>query len=195
MQKVYNIWNTSIEIFDNFIEDNEVYEQLKKESFIKETEKIQIIKTLTSAQEKLFQLVNVSVINYCEKNNINFNNLFINNIYKGCLYQYDEHQVNTHLYEPHHDMVENSLITVLYYIDSSYTAKNWCGGELTLYKHLTFGDYPSNCINVLPKQNRLLIFPGFNIHRVKPYFGKKPRTSLLFGYGVKDQPKSVPLTV
>ena len=41
----------------------------------------------------------------------------------------------------------------------------------------------------------LIIFPGFLTHRVKPYFGEKPRTSLVLGWKVKDQPRNNPNTI
>ena len=41
-------------------------------------------------------------------------------------------------------------------------------------------------------QNRLIIFPGFLTHRVKPYFGQKPRISLVLGWKVNNQPLNNP---
>ena len=115
-----------------------------------------------------------------------FNNLELNDMQKGCLYKYDSTMVGNHLYEPHHDIGEKGFLTAIYYINSDYTEDNWVGGELTIYKQLTFADYPENSINILPKQNRLIVFPGYMIHRVKPYFGDNPRTSMVIGWAVKD---------
>jgi hypothetical protein len=190
MQKIYNLWTTSIEVFDDFITNQSVIQQLQKESFINTTILGQNTFGLTDAQMQLYKAVSMVVMNYCVNNNIDYSNLKFGNLQKGCLHKYDESMVSNHLYEPHNDMVEGSFITAIYYVDSAYEDGNWCGGELTLYKHLTFADYPQNIINILPKLNRLIIFPGFTTHRVKPYFGNKPRTSLVFGWSV-DEPKQV----
>jgi len=182
----------TIDIIDNFLVDINLINELKKESDINSTIKGQDTFNFTPSQ-KVFQLyVKKTVINYCIQNNIDFENLELSNFQKGNLQKYNQSKVSNHLYEPHHDMVESSFITAIYYIDSDYNDKTWTGGELAIYKNLTFAEYPNNTINILPKQNRLIIFPGFLTHRVKPYFGEKPRTSLVLGWKVKDQPQNVP---
>lgn len=185
--KNFNLWSTNIVVVDDFIEDSSLRESLKQESLIGSTVQGQNTTGLSSAQYQVQSMVKGVVINYCHDNNIDYSNLKFGNLQKGCLHKYDESMVSNHLYEPHNDMVEGSFVTAIYYIDSSYEETLWCGGELTLYKHLTFADYPQNIINILPKPNRLIIFPGFTTHRVKPYFGDKPRTSLVFGWNV-DEP-------
>jgi hypothetical protein len=182
----------TIDILDNFITDENLIGQLKKESNIDSTIKGQDIFNFTPSQKVFLSYTKKTVVNYCYQNNIDFNNLEMSNFQKGNLQKYDQSKISNHLYEPHHDMVESSFITAIYYIDSDYTDKIWTGGELAIYKNLTFAEYPNNVINILPKPNRLIIFPGFLTHRVKPYFGKKPRTSLVLGWKVKDQPQNVP---
>lgn len=193
--KTFNLWSTPIQVIDNFVSDLQLYNQLKAESLITETIKGQDTVNMSPAQAELFKLVSLIAMNYCLENNINYSNLQINDLQKGCLYKYDQSKVGNHLYEPHHDMVEGGYITAIYYIDSSFSEEQWVGGELTLYKHLTFADYPDNSINILPKQNRLIMFPGFTVHRVKPYFGDIPRTSLVFGWSVIDGEQKDPLIV
>lgn len=192
MYKTYDLWTSHIEVHDEFISDRALYNSLIEESFIDNTISGQNVHGLTDAQSQIYKLVDLTVINYCNRNSIDYNNLTFSELQKGCLYKYDESKVGNHLYEPHHDMVEGTFITALYYIDSSFEEGKWCGGELTIYKNLTFAEYPNNSINILPKQNRLVIFPGFNVHRVKPYFGDKPRTALVFGWTVNDQPTDKP---
>lgn len=182
----------TIDILDNFITDENLIGQLKKESNIDSTIKGQDIFNFTLSQKVFLSYTKKTVVNYCYENNIDFNNLEMSNFQKGNLQKYDQSKISNHLYEPHHDMVESSFITAIYYIDSDYTDEIWTGGELAIYKNLTFAEYPNNVINILPKPNRLIIFPGFLTHRVKPYFGKKPRTSLVLGWKVKDQPQNVP---
>jgi hypothetical protein len=184
--QTFNLWTTQIQVIDNFVTDSLLYEKLKFESSIAKTIEGQDINNMTPSQSELFKSVSLIVRMYCLENNINYNNLQINDLQKGYLHKYDQSMVGNHLYEPHHDIAEGSYITAIYYIDSSYREDHWVGGELTLYKHLTFADYPDNTINILPKQNRLIVFPGFTTHRVKPYFGDIPRTSLVFGWSVID---------
>lgn len=185
-----NLWSNDIVIIDNFVDDGELINTLKQESLITKTVQGQNKEGLSLAQITIKAMVTTAVINYCVEHRIEYSNLKFGNLQKGCLYKYDETMVSNHLYEPHHDMVEGAYITALYYVDSAWTEEKWVGGELTVYKHLTFADYPENIINILPKPNRLIIFPGFLTHRVKPYFGETPRTSLVFGWSI-DEPKKV----
>lgn len=182
----YNLWPSNITVLDDFVQDKELYTKLKDESVITQTVQGQNAKGLSESQLIIKEMTTHAVINYCNETGIEYNCLSFTNLQKGFLYQYDESMVNNHLYEPHHDIAEQSYITAIYYIDSIYEENKWCGGELTIYKHLSFVDYPQNIINILPKQNRLIIFPGFLTHRVKPYFGSKPRSSLVFGWSVKE---------
>lgn len=190
-----NLWSTPVTIIDNFVSDWTVLSQLQAESLIESTIEGQDTFNLSTAQKTLLNMVNAILADYCLKNEIDYQNLKLSNLQKGFLYRYDQSSVTQHLYEPHHDMVEQSIISALYYINSDYDGINWCGGELCLYRELTFADYPKNVLNILPKPNRLVIFPGFTVHRVKPYFGINPRTSLVFGWSVIDGPQSQPLIV
>lgn len=191
----FNLWTSAIHVVDNFVTSKSLYEELKVESLISKTIEGQDTHRMTTAQDELCKLVSMVVMNYCLENNIDYNNLDLNDLQKGCLYKYDQSKVGNHLYEPHHDIAEGGYVTAIYYVDSSYTEGVWVGGELTIYKHLTFADYPQNSINILPKQNRLIVFPGYCVHRVKPYFGDKPRTSLVFGWSVKDGKNEEPLII
>lgn len=193
--KKFDLWTTGIHVIDNFVGDKDLYNALIDESFIETTIEGQNHCKLTSAQDSLIKMITSVVMNYCIEQQIDFNNLELNDIQKGCLFKYDKTMVGNHLYEPHHDIAEKGFITAIYYIDSSYTEDTWVGGELAIYKQLTFADYPYNCINILPKQNRLIVFPGYSIHRVKPYFGDKPRTSIVVGWSVKDGEKIPPMTI
>lgn len=183
----------TIEIVDNFLEDKKLIDDLKKESKIPTTIQGQDTSNFTKSQEQFLDIVNRVIVNYCHENDVDYNNLKFSNLQKGNLEKYDQSKVSNHLYEPHHDMVESSYLTAIYYISSDYSSTNWVGGELSIYKSLTFAEYPHNTVNILPKQNRLIIFPGFLVHRVKPYFGDNPRTSLVLGWKIKDQPKVLPI--
>ena len=190
-----SLWSVNVEVIDNFVEDELLYDSLKQESLITKTIQGQNTYELTESQKTITTMVNSALINYCLQSNIDYNTLEMSNLQKGCLYRYDQSMVSNHLYEPHHDIAENAFISAVYYIDSDWSEDKWVGGELTLYKHMTFADYPENIINILPKQNRLIIFPGFVTHRVKPYFGEKPRTSLVFGWKVEDPKPQKAITI
>jgi hypothetical protein len=195
MFQKFDLWKTSIYVIDDFLDDKNVIDELKKEAFIETTIEGQDEYSLTNAQNFLFEKVRQVAITYCAENDIDFDSLALNDIQKGCLYKYDQNMIHNHLYEPHHDMVEQGFVTAIYYVDSAYTDDKWIGGELAIYKHLTFADYPNNTINILPKANRLIVFPGFLHHRVKPYFGDTPRTSLLFGWRVNESTNREPLWI
>lgn len=189
MQNNYLLWTSRVEVIDDFIDDESIIQQLKKESIISSVISGQDHENMTYAQQQVMTRTKMAVMNYCVESGIDYNILSLNDLQKGCLYPYDENMVANHLYEPHHDIAEGGYVTAIYYIDSAWTENKWVGGELCIYKHLTFADYPENTINISPKQNRLIIFPGFLVHRVKPYFGDIPRTSLVMGWRV-DEPSN-----
>ena len=185
----------TINVFDDFLTDKELINQLKEESKIDTTIKGQDTFNFTPCQKEFHKIANATLINYCLSNNIDYNNIELSNFQKGRLKKYDKSSVTNHLYEPHHDQVEGAFISAIYYIESDYTPEKWVGGELSIYKNLTFAEYPNNTINIEPIPNRLIMFPGFLVHRVKPYFGENPRTSLVLGWQVKDQPKTEPIWI
>jgi hypothetical protein len=151
MQQSFILWPTRIEVIDNFIEDVNIINQLKEESIIKTVISGQDTSNMSWAQSELMGMVDRSVMTYCAESNIDYNSLALNDMQKGCLYPYSESMVGNHLYEPHHDIAENGFITAIYYINSDWTEETWVGGELCIYKQLTFSDYPENSINILPK--------------------------------------------
>ena len=185
----------TINVFDDFLTDKELINQLKEESKIDTTIKGQDTFNFTPCQKEFHKIANATLKNYCLSNNIDYNNIELSNFQKGRLKKYDKSSVTNHLYEPHHDQVEGAFISAIYYIESDYTPEKWVGGELSIYKNLTFAEYPNNTINIEPIPNRLIMFPGFLVHRVKPYFGDNPRTSLVLGWEVKDQPKTEPIWI
>lgn len=184
-----SLWNINAKVVDDCF--NESQHTLLKD-YITQS-RSQSVEDFTRNFQPHMALINSIVCTYCMDNDIDPDTVELSNILHTCLPAYDQSQVAEHLYEPHHDMVEQSLITVIYYVDSDYTEHGaWVGGELALYKNLTFAEYPANTVNILPKSNRLVLFPGFVTHRVKPYFGKNPRRSILFGFRLCDKPSGSP---
>lgn len=196
------LWPVPITVVDDFVSDQRLLEELKLETKVVDSvaglnATIQNLdeNRLTEAQEKIASLVASMVVNYCTENSIDYNNLKFSNFVKSYVYSYGEDSVNNNSYEPHHDMVEQNFLTVCFYLDSAWDGQTWCGGELTIYREMTFATYPANIVNILPKPNRLVIFPGFVDHRVKPYFGSTPRIALVFAWSVIDATPAAPLTI
>jgi hypothetical protein len=191
------LWSTNIHVHDNFLTDESVISELKanaeiRDYFVTTEEK----NAMNPALKVLVEQATMAVMNYCLEVGIEYEDLKFNNIQRNYMRTYDQNTVNTYLYEPHDDIAEGGFITCLYYIDSDVTDNGpWVGGELCIHNHLTFAYYHKNAINIRPKPNRLVIFPGYKVHRVKPYFGKKPRAAVTMGWTVERIPKEEPIVI
>ncbi len=189
----HTIWKTELIIEDNFFP-----RQQHEELINLNVEATGVVKgmdhTWFQAQFPLqYTMINAMAIEYATCIGADFNNLELSNVQFGFTISYKEKHVHSHLYEPHHDLVEQSYVSAIYYIDSSFTETgDWVGGELCIYNNLTYAEYPNNAVNIRPVSNRLILFPGFLVHRVKPYFGDKPRRTIVFGWKVLDQPTDQP---
>jgi len=137
--------------------------------------------------------LNALLYNYCDYKNVDASRLKLRNFQMGNLKAYCKELMNENLYEPHDDIGEKYFVAAIVYINSEYTDDNWIGGELTLYKNTTYLDYPNNITNVRPLKNRVVFFPGYFVHRVKPYFGTEPRQTIVFGWEIDDQWESKPV--
>lgn len=190
-----NVWPVSISVIDNVL-DPELQRTLIEESVIPTTIQGQNIFGMTPAQTELFKVVKMSVINYCLQSELDFDKLELSSLQKGNLKKYSKEMVHDALYEPHHDIAEGAYVNAIYYINSDWSEDNWVGGELTIYKHMSIVEYPNSTVTILPKPNRLVIFPGFITHRVKPYFGENPRSTLVFGWRYTGDPNNInPLVI
>lgn len=192
-----NLWSTNIHIYDDFLSDQAVIDELRANAEIKDyfvtTEDQSALKP---ALKTLVDNVTMAVVNYCAETGIDYNDLIFNNIQRNYMRTYNQETVNTYLYEPHDDIAEGGFISCLYYINSDYKEDGpWVGGELCIHNHLTFAYYHKNVININPKPNRLVIFPGYKTHRVKPYFGTVPRSAVTMGWSVDRIPKTEPIII
>lgn len=202
MIQSHNLWSVPVTVIDDFVSDQALLQELKSDPVVTQqvdalnaTIKSIDIECLRPTEQLIVGMVSNMVYTHCVNNNIDFDNLQFSNFVKSYVYEYNEQSVHNNSYEPHHDMVEGNYITACFYLDSSWDSGNWCGGELALYREMTFATYPSNVVNIVPKPNRLAIFPGYIPHRVKPYFGKKPRTTLVFAWSVIDAFKGKPTVI
>jgi len=156
--------------------------------------------TYLTVDSRLFPFVNqvlptlnALLYNYCDYKKVDASRLKLRNFQMGNLKAYSKELMNENLYEPHDDIGEKYYVAAIVYINSEYTDENWIGGELTLYKNTTYLDYPNNITNVRPLKNRVVFFPGYYVHRVKPYFGKQPRQTIVFGWEIDDKWESKPV--
>lgn len=168
-------------ILDDFLPPA-VVEALKKEHRISGSILNQDQANLSPPQELLLNLTQAALYEYCLKVGYKPEQYRLCNFQLGSTRRYNEQSVTEHLYEPHHDIAEVSRLSAVYFLDSSYDGVNWCGGELAIYRSLSFTDYPENTVNIRPVNNRLVFFNGFMIHRVKPYFGDRPRRTYVLGF-------------
>ena len=137
--------------------------------------------------DKVLPILNALLYIYCEAKGVDADRLHLYNFQMSSLKAYCKELMNENLYEPHDDIAEKFFVAAIVYIDSEYTDDNWTGGELTLYKNTTYLDYPNNITNIRPLRNRIVFFPGYYVHRVKPYVGKNPRQVVVFGWEIDDQ--------
>lgn len=101
------------------------------------------------------------------------------NLQASWIEKYNAKYHNEHIMEPHHDLAEAGHTAIVYYVDGELsTEEKFVGGELAIYKALTYAEYPEGIMHVRPVPNRLIMFPALLYHRVKPYFGDKPRVAL-----------------
>jgi len=168
---------------------NYITEQVKKhnESYLSlDTREFKLL-------DKILPTLNALLYNYCEAKGVDADRISLRNFQMSNIKAYCKELMNENLYEPHDDIAEKFFVAAVVYIDSDYTDDNWVGGELTLYKNTTYLDYPNNITNVKPLRNRVVFFPGYYVHRIKPYFGKTPRQTLVFGWEIDDQWSHRPL--
>lgn len=187
------LWPVPVTVVDNVVTDADLLEELRAEPSattsvkgLNATIRNVDLDRMTAAEQKIMSLVSSLVVAHCIENDIDVNNIEFSNFVKSYVYEYNQSSISNYSYEPHHDMVERNYITACFYLDSAWDGIKWCGGELALYREMTFATYPSNTINIEPRPNRLAIFPGYMTHRIKPYFGTKPRTTLVFAWSLPD---------
>jgi hypothetical protein len=117
---------------------------------------------------------------YCAAASLDITQFELNNFQVHSVPKYSRQMSNEHIMEPHHDLGEGGYTAIVYYVDfdESDSDEHFVGGELALYSELSSMEYPTGIIHVQPKENRLAMFPARVVHRVKPYFGDKPRMTI-----------------
>jgi hypothetical protein len=131
--------------------------------------------------------IDACVYAYCEDIGIDADRLQMDNFQVANFRAYNQTNWQNPFWEPHEDIAENYFLACILYIRSEYTEQNWAGGELSIYKNFTALDWPHNAVHIRPFSNRLVMFPGYLVHKIRPYFGTTDRQSMVFGYSIQEQ--------
>lgn len=117
---------------------------------------------------------------YCVESGLDIELFELGNIQCHSVPKYNKKMSHEHIMEPHHDLGEGAYVAMVYYVDfdEDETEEHFVGGELTLYNELSSMEYPEGIIHIQPKENKVSFFPARVVHRVKPYFGNKPRITI-----------------
>lgn len=132
-------------------------------------------------------IIDACVYDYCHGINIDADRLTLGNFQVANFKAYNQDTWQNPFWEPHEDIAENYFLACILYIRSDYTEQHWAGGELSIYKNFTALDWPNNAVHVRPFSNRLVMFPGYLVHKIRPYFGANDRQSMVFGYNIQEQ--------
>jgi len=119
-----------------------------------------------------------AVTNYCEACGIDYA-MDIVNLQATWVENYNETSHHEFVHEPHHDLSEGGYLVAVYYVCTDVNSlTRFVGGDLAIYKALTYSEYPEGMVHVRAIPNRLVVFPAMLYHRIKPYFGRSPRIAL-----------------
>lgn len=182
---IHTLWPTQLLIEDNFLPHDcflEVQEFIYGQYAIKKTYPMIELNHKDFAPELGVwkQLVNNAFHQYATYAELDFSMFEWTNLQASWIESYNEKYHNEHIMEPHHDLAEAGHVAIVYYIDGevSTPGERFVGGDLTIYKALTYAEYPEGIVHVQPIPNRLIMFPARLYHRVKPYFGNIPRVAI-----------------
>lgn len=131
--------------------------------------------------------IDACIYDYCDQVSVDADRLKLCNFQVANFRSYDKDTWQNPFWEPHEDIAENYFLACVLYIHSSYTEQNWAGGELSVYKNFTALNWPNNAVHIRPFSNRLVMFPGYLVHKIRPYFGDNDRQSMVFGYNIQEQ--------
>lgn len=156
-------------------------------------------KTIDPSEFPYYNDINPMVLSqlyhYCQLKEVDAQRIDLCNLQLSKLPKYNESMANENFYEPHDDIAEAYWAVTIIYCTSEFTDDNWTGGELAIYKNTTSLDYPGNIINIKPYRNRMIMFPGYYLHRIKPWFGNIARQSIVYGWEIDDKWKTKPIVV
>lgn len=132
-------------------------------------------------------IIKGAVYDYCNSIAVDADRLELTNFQIANFRRYGADSWNNPFWEPHEDIAENYFLACILYIRSDYSEQNWAGGELSIYKNFTALNWPDNAVHIRPFTNRLVLFPGYLVHKIRPYFGSNDRQSMVFGYKIAEQ--------
>lgn len=180
----YSLWPTNIQIEDNFLPDSEflkikefMYAEFKRQ---KKFPLINFDQDRLPPEVEVFKRCLLSVFEiYCQNGNENSSQFSLGNFQVHQVTKYNEALSHEHIMHTHHDQAEGGYYAITYYLNVADPSDvEYLGGELAIYKNATSADYPDGIVYVKPKENRLVIFPAFLNHVVRPYFSDNPRMTI-----------------
>lgn len=127
----------------------------------------------------LQNFITQSVLNYCNKLNIDVSNLNTSphygwfNLYKK--YDYQEYHIHG-----------DSMISTIYFLkcndESAKTFFKTTINEMSKIKYIEHNDFTYKDIQIVPKPGLLVIFDSSLPHSVEQHMSKEPRISLAYNY-------------
>lgn len=181
---IHNVWNYPVGIYDNVLDLTEFSDAIQqldqqhvtKNMFYDSFEHKSLPNWLAPLGQRLCAVFET----FCKESGIE-------NQYEPIFYQtlrtehYGRHTAFNGSWEPHNDIYERANWSVTYYLsvdDESVLPDGYIGGELSLMDRLDYATYPDSVQLINLHQNRIVIFSPLKTHRIRPYFGKKPRLSI-----------------
>ena len=181
---IHTLWQTNLLVMDGFLPmecfhnvRNYVLEEYRRQQKYPMLE----LNHKTPAPELNVwkQFTDNAFLQYADRAGLSWNMFEWTNLQASWIETYNEKYHNEHILEPHHDLAEAGHVAIVYYIQAELsTPERFVGGDLAIYKALTYAEYPEGIVHVRPIPNRLIMFPALLYHRVKPYFGDTPRVAL-----------------
>jgi len=182
---IHTLWQTNLLVLDNFLPHEcylDVHRFVHDQYRLKQTFPMLSFDHTNVPPELAVwkQFTDNAFLQYAASAGLNWEMFDWTNIQASWIEKYNEKYHNEHILEPHHDLAEAGHVAIVYYIDGnvSIPGEKFVGGDLAIYKALTYAEYPEGIVHVSPVPNRLIMFPALLYHRVKPYFGDIPRVAL-----------------
>lgn len=181
---VHTLWQTNLLVLDNFlpkeyfhsVRDYVLAEYARQKKYpVLALEHKSVMLELAAWKH----ITDGAFVEYAERAGLEWEMFDWTNLQALWIDKYNEQYHNEHVMEPHNDLAEGGHVAIVYYLQSEVsTPEKFVGGELAIYKALTYAEYPEGIVHIAPIPNRLIMFPALLYHRIKPYFGDTPRVCL-----------------
>jgi len=179
----YSLWPSNILIEDNFLPEvefqkvkNFIMHKLNEEGLtVVNFNSHQLPSDLYSLQKSIYAIFQI----YCQKSQENSEMFDLEIFQAHQVLRYDQNTADEYIMHTHHDQAEGGYFALTFCLNVSETTSfDHVGGELAIYKNCSSANYPDGIVYIKPRKNRIVIFPGFLLHSVRPYFGLEPRVTI-----------------